>query len=101
MIDVVIATRNRHKFHELRGLLKVPGIRWHSLAEYPRAKDAVENGRTFKANAVKKARASARQTGLPALADDSGLEVTALLGAPGVRSARFAGRHGDVAAMSA
>ncbi len=95
MIDIVIATGNPHKFRELTRLLRLPGIRWHSLAEFPKVPPVHENGKTFDANAVKKSRAVARATGLLALADDSGIEVTALGGAPGVTSARFAGPHGD------
>ncbi|MBI3020945.1 MAG: RdgB/HAM1 family non-canonical purine NTP pyrophosphatase [Candidatus Omnitrophica bacterium] len=93
MLDLVIATRNRHKAKELAGLLSVRGIRWHSLAEFPEAPLVKETGRTFGANAIKKAQAMARATGLLTLADDSGLEVDALGGRPGVRSARFAGRQ--------
>ena len=95
MLDIVIATGNRHKFRELTGLLHMPGIRWHSLAEFPRLPALRERGATFDANAVAKARTVARATKLMALADDSGIEVDALGGRPGVRSARFAGRHGD------
>lgn len=95
MFEIVIATRNAHKFKELMRLLHVPGIRWRSLAEYPHAPSVRENGRTFEENAVKKAFAVARATGCVALADDSGIEVNALDGAPGIRSARFAGAHGD------
>lgn len=101
MVEVVIATRNRHKFRELTTLLRVPGIRWRSLADFPRVSVEDETGRTFDANAVKKARAAARATGCVALADDSGVEVEALGGAPGLRSARFSGRHGDDAANNA
>jgi len=95
MLKVVIATRNPHKFRELKALLRVPGIRWRSLVNVPRAGKAKETGRTYAANARKKALAVARATGCLAVADDSGLEVDALEGAPGVRSARFAGGHGD------
>ena len=95
MLHIVIATKNRHKIRELGQLLAVPGIRWRSLREFPEVRDVPERGRTFDANAVTKARAAAQATGLLALADDSGLEVDALDGRPGVRSARFAGRHGD------
>jgi len=98
MLDIVIATGNRHKFRELTALLHMPGIRWHSLAEFPRLPALRERGTTFDANAISKARAAARATQLMALADDSGIEVDALGGRPGVRSARFAGTHGgDVA----
>ncbi len=95
MLDIVIATRNSHKVRELSGLLRTPGIRWHSLEAFQGIGPLAERGATFRANAVLKARAVAKATGCLALADDSGLEVDALGGAPGVRSARFAGRHGD------
>ncbi len=95
MLDVVIATRNPRKVIELRRVLAVPGIRWHSLLDFPDARSPREDGRTFDANAVKKAVVAARATGLLALADDSGIEVNGLGGGPGVQSARFSGRHGD------
>ena len=98
MLDVVIATANPKKFKELRAVLRAPGIRLRSLQEWPGVRPPAEHGTTFLANAALKARAAARATGLPAVADDSGLEIDALGGAPGVRSARFAGRHGDDAA---
>ena len=93
MLDIVIATGNRHKFRELKHLLAVPGIRYRSLADFPRITPVHEDGSTFAANAIKKSKAVARATGLPALADDSGIEVEALGWGPGVRSARFSGRH--------
>jgi XTP/dITP diphosphohydrolase len=95
MLDIVVATRNAHKVRELKGLLNVPGIRWLSLTGFPSARPVRETGRTFDANALRKARAAARSTGHWALADDSGLEVEALDWGPGVRSARFAGIHGN------
>ena len=95
MLEIVIATRNSHKVRELATLMRLRGIRWRSLAEFPHAKAVAEPGRTFDANAIRKARAAAHATGLLALADDSGIEVEALHGGPGVRSARFAGAHGD------
>ena len=101
MIDIVIATGNRHKFRELTALLPVRGVRYHSLSEFPSIPPVRERGRTFEANAIKKAKAVARATGLLALADDSGIEVEALGWTPGVKSARFAGRHGDDAANNA
>lgn len=101
MLHVVIATGNQHKFRELKALLRVRGIRYHSLAEFPSVPPVREDGNTFEANAVKKARAVARATGLLALADDSGIEIEALRWGPGVRSARFAGAHGDDQANNA
>ncbi len=100
-VDIVIATRNAHKVRELTRLLPLTGVRWHSLAEFPAVPPVREDGRTYTANAIKKARAAARATGMPALADDSGLEVRALDWAPGIRSARFAGAHGDDGANNA
>lgn len=98
MLDIVVATRNRHKVRELAGLLAVRGVRWHALDAFPFVKPIRERGRTFEAIAAAKACAVARATGHLALADDSGLEVDALGGAPGVRSARYAGRRGKDAA---
>jgi len=94
-MKITIATRNAHKFRELRALLATPGVRWTSLREFPHVPPVREDGRTFAVNAIKKARAVARMTGHLTVADDSGLEVEALGGAPGIRSARFAGAHGD------
>ncbi len=82
-------------------MLRIPGIRWRSLEVFPHVPAIPERGTTFRQNAVTKARVVARATGQWALADDSGLEVAALKGAPGVRSARFAGRQGDDAANNA
>ncbi|MCX5720415.1 MAG: XTP/dITP diphosphatase [Nitrospirae bacterium] len=89
--ELVIATRNRHKVEELVALLGGLGITIRSLDEFPGAPDVVEDGVTCEANAVKKARAIAEFTGLPAVADDTGLEVDALGGRPGVYAARYAG----------
>jgi len=98
MREIVIATGNHHKFRELRALLTVRGIRWRALTDYPGVSAVRETGKNFETNAAKKARAVAKATGQLALADDSGLEVAALHWGPGVRSARFAGAHGDDAA---
>jgi len=89
--EIVLATRNRHKGEELGALLGDLGIRIRTLAEFPEAPEVVEDGETCDANAIKKAREIARATGLPAVADDTGLEVDALGGKPGVYSARYAG----------
>jgi XTP/dITP diphosphohydrolase len=98
VLDVVIASRNRHKCRELARLLRGPGARYRSLATVPHARAVAERGRTYAANAAAKARAAARASGGLAVGDDSGIEVDALGGAPGVRSARFAGRQGSDAA---
>ena len=89
--ELVLATRNRHKVEELVALLGGLGIRIRTLDEFPHAPEVVEDGITCEANAVKKARAIAEFTGLPAMADDTGLEVDALGGRPGVYAARYAG----------
>jgi XTP/dITP diphosphohydrolase len=89
--QLVLATANPGKTRELRALVGEWGpIDVRSLADFPGVRLPEEDGATYADNAVLKARAVATATGLPALADDSGLEVEALSGAPGVRSARFA-----------
>ncbi|MBI4515644.1 MAG: XTP/dITP diphosphatase [Deltaproteobacteria bacterium] len=92
---LVIATRNSGKRAEFAHLLAGLGLTIRSLAEFPRAPEVPEESGSYHENARVKAVTIARYTGLPALADDSGLEVDALGGAPGVRSARFAGAAGD------
>ena len=89
--ELVLATRNRHKVEELIALLRDLGIAIRTLDEFPAAPDVVEDGGTCEANAIKKARAIAEFTGFPAVADDTGLEVDALGGRPGVYAARYAG----------
>lgn len=92
---IVLATRNRHKVSELQALLAPLGITVQSAIDYPDMPDVIEDGHTFEENAIKKALEVSRFTGLHALADDSGLSVKALDGAPGVYSARFAGEQCD------
>ena len=97
---VVLATRNAAKLRELGRILGAEDdggaqIKLAGLDEFPGAPDVPETGITFEANALLKARAIADYTGLPAVADDSGLCVDVLNGMPGVLSARWAGRHGD------
>ena len=89
--ELVLATRNQHKVGELVALLGDLGVTIRTLDEFPDAPNVVEDGDTCEANAVKKARAIAEFTGLPAVADDTGLEVDALGGRPGVYAARYAG----------
>ena len=88
-VTVVLATHNAHKVEELRRILgdRIAGI---ELVGYS-GPEPVEDGETFEANALIKARAAALHTGLPAIADDSGISVDALNGAPGIHSARYAG----------
>ena len=87
----MVATRNPGKIREFRALLEGLGYEILSMDHYPSIPPAEEKGETFEENALEKARAAARFTGEMALADDSGLEVDALGGAPGARSARFGG----------
>ncbi len=96
-VRLVLATRNRHKVEELAAILAavVVDVELVGMDAFPDAADVVEDGLTFEANALKKARAAVAATGLPAVADDSGLCVDVLNGMPGVFSARWAGRHGD------
>ncbi len=95
---LIVATRNRHKVAEIRAVLAIPGLELIAAADWPGLPEVEETGLTFADNAILKAVAAARATGLWALADDSGLEVEALQNAPGVRSARFAGEGADDAA---
>jgi len=88
---LVLATRNPGKVRELRRLLSDVPITMTDLREFPDAPEVVEDGDSYLANARLKALSIARFTGLPCLADDSGIEVEALEGAPGIHSARFAG----------
>lgn len=90
-MELVVATGNQGKLREIRRLLADAGVRVLSLADFPHLPEVEEDGETFAENARKKAQTVARLTGRLTLADDSGLEVAALGGAPGVRSARYAG----------
>ncbi len=94
---IVLATRSASKLAELHRILQASGldVDLAGLGDFPGAPEVAETGRTFAANARLKARSAAAFTGLPAVADDSGLCVDALNGMPGVLSARWAGRHGD------
>lgn len=96
MTDLVLATRNKGKLEEVQRLISehAPHIRLRSVAEFG-VDDVEETGSTFEENALLKASTIARLTGLPALADDSGIAIDALGGAPGVYSARWSGVHGD------
>jgi XTP/dITP diphosphohydrolase len=94
---LVLATANQHKLLELTRILEAGRVEVElaGLSEFPGAPEVAETGATFDENALLKARAIAEFTGLPAVADDSGLCVDALNGMPGVLSARWSGRHGD------
>lgn len=94
---VVLATRNRHKIDELRAILAATGVdvELAGVDRFPHVPDVVETGVTFAENALLKAAEVSARTGFPAIADDSGLCVDVLGGAPGIFSARWAGKHGD------
>lgn len=96
MVRVVLATHNQHKAREFQQILgrEVPGL---EIVAYD-GPEPVEDGVSFEENALIKARAAVAHTGLPALADDSGICVDVMGGAPGIFSARWAGSHGDAAA---
>lgn len=93
MKELIVATGNKGKLKEfnllLRGMVEVV----RSLSDFPAYPEVIENGETFTENALIKARSAALATGIPAIADDSGLVVDALHGLPGVRSARYAGEN--------
>ncbi|MDG2221207.1 MAG: RdgB/HAM1 family non-canonical purine NTP pyrophosphatase [Rubripirellula sp.] len=95
MFDLVLGTHNAKKLVELRMLLPEDRVKLTSLAEIPAAIEVEETGDTFAANAALKATEQAKHLGRWVLAEDSGLTVNALQGAPGVISARYAGEHGD------
>jgi XTP/dITP diphosphohydrolase len=105
MREILLATGNAKKAREMQEILRTadPGgqVRWRLLSEFHGWPEAVEDGETFTANAAIKAHHYALWSGLWTIADDSGLEVDALGGAPGVRSARYAGEPTDDAANNA
>lgn len=94
-MKLVIATRNPHKLEEIRAIFPFEGLEVLGVDGFPDLPEIEEDGDTFEVNAVKKAATTALITGVWALADDSGLEVGALGGLPGVRSARYAGEPSD------
>jgi XTP/dITP diphosphohydrolase len=100
MKQLVLASGNAGKLREIAALLDDLGYQLHAQSEFG-VDEVAETGTTFVENAIIKARHAAQQTGLPALADDSGIEVDALDGAPGVYSARFAGAGASDAANNA
>ena len=91
--SLLLGTRNPGKIYEIQLIIGDLGIEFHSLQEFPDVEVAEESDPTYAGNAILKAKFYARATGMLALADDSGLEVEALGGAPGVLSARYAGEH--------
>ena len=93
MTELVLASGNKGKLAEFQRLLDGLDVQIHSMKEYPEIGEIVEDGSSFAENALIKARAVCKATGKPAMADDSGLAVDALNGAPGIYSARFAGEQ--------
>ncbi|MCM8770321.1 MAG: RdgB/HAM1 family non-canonical purine NTP pyrophosphatase [Candidatus Omnitrophica bacterium] len=93
LTELVVATRNKKKLREIKDLLKGLPLKITSLADYPYAPRIIENGRTFQENARKKALKIAAFTGKLTLGEDSGLEVEALDGRPGIHSSRFSGKN--------
>ncbi|MDH4231326.1 MAG: XTP/dITP diphosphatase [Nitrospirota bacterium] len=94
-MTIVLATTNRKKAEEMKRMFAGHDFNFVTLNSFPGCPEVVEDGKTFRANAAKKARAVSKFTGLPAVADDSGLEVAALGGAPGIFSARYAGENAN------
>lgn len=93
MHTIVLASRNKDKIKELRQTLSPLGITLKSTYDFPRLSEVVEDKETLEGNAIKKAAYVFQETGLPSLADDTGLEVEALNGRPGVYSARYSGEN--------
>lgn len=101
-MDIILASRNKKKIEELKNIIQACGfsgkdasVNIHTPDEFPRCEEVEEDGATFEANAIKKAAYIFKCSGMTAVADDSGLEVGALDGAPGVFSARYAGEVTD------
>lgn len=92
-MKMILATKNKGKIKEFQALVQGMGIELLSLEDCPDMPDVSEDGCTFQENALKKACAIAKHTGITAISDDSGLEVDALNGAPGIHSARYAGEQ--------
>ncbi len=94
-MEIVLATKNKNKIKEVKRIIKDKSISMLTIDDFPGCPEVEEDGTTFEANAVKKALAVAHYTEKPSLADDSGLEVYALNGAPGTFSSRYAGKEAD------
>lgn len=93
MNKLVLASRNKDKIEEMRSLVSGLGVEVYSALDFPFLEDVEEDQPTLEGNALKKARYVFKKTGIPSLSDDTGLEVEALDGAPGVYTARYAGEH--------
>ena len=93
MIDIILATHNKDKQAELSKALNFKGVNILSLLDFPDIGEIIEDGKTLKDNALIKANTVYKITGLPSISDDTGLEIDALNGEPGVYSARYAGEN--------
>ena len=93
--QIILATFNSAKVKEIQQIFSLDQFELHSLGEFPHAEPVIEDGETLVDNALKKAHTSFQSLGLLSMADDTGLEVDGLDGAPGVRSSRFAGEHAN------
>ncbi len=96
-MKLVLATHNKDKISELKAVLESEQVSILTCDDFPEMPDVLEDGETLEENALKKAREIHQYTQLPVLADDTGLEVPALGGAPGVKSSRYAGEHASYA----
>jgi XTP/dITP diphosphohydrolase len=94
-MELIIATRNKKKIEEIKRITEDLDVKILTLDDFPGSPEVEEDGKSFEENAVKKATAVAGYAGIAALADDSGIEVNALNGAPGILSARYAGEGAD------
>ena len=96
-MKLLLATKNKNKIEEIKKICMTMGsaCQLYTLEDFPECEDVEEDGETFEENAVKKAVQTAQATGMPTIADDSGLEVDSLGGAPGVYSARYSGKSAD------
>jgi XTP/dITP diphosphohydrolase len=95
MLEILLATKNQHKLKEIRDILNGYPVTLRTISEFPLIPEVTEDGDTFSINALKKAKTCYMISGLISLADDSGLEVDALDGRPGVHSARYSGQPHD------
>jgi len=93
IMKLLISSNNRDKIKEIRSIFQLPGVELVTLESIPNAPEIIEDGNTLYENALKKASMLYEFTGLPTISDDTGLEVDALNGQPGVYSARFAGEN--------
>lgn len=97
MTKILISSNNPDKIKEIRAIFRLPGVELLTLADFPGAPEVIEDGNTLSENALKKASMLNEFSGLPTIADDTGLEVDGLNGQPGVYSARYAGENASYA----